>query len=92
VPRSIEYNWSTELILLSVRALDEFVYSALECFWALWKVENEAFPMVPSAGQMDKWKGLKTVSRQQMCQSGRNQVRIAYGNLGGKWEMGQERE
>jgi hypothetical protein len=43
---------------------------------------------------MDKWKGLKTVSRQQMCQSalGRNAVRIAYGNLGGKWEMGQERE
>jgi hypothetical protein len=28
VPRSIEYNWSTEFILLSVRALDEFVYSA----------------------------------------------------------------
>jgi hypothetical protein len=28
VPRSIEYNWGTEFILLSVRALDEFVYSA----------------------------------------------------------------
>jgi hypothetical protein len=28
VPRSIEYNWGTELILLSVRALDEFVFKA----------------------------------------------------------------
>jgi hypothetical protein len=28
VPRSIKYNWGTKLILLSVRALDEFVYRA----------------------------------------------------------------
>jgi hypothetical protein len=70
VPRSIQYNWDTEFILLSVRALDEFVYSAfdmqqygkvvrLECSWALWKEQNEAFPTVPPAGQTDKWKALK---------------------------------
>jgi hypothetical protein len=76
VQRSIrvEYNWGTEFILdlLSVRALDEFVYSArdmqqyekvvrVECCWALqlWKEQNEAFPTVPPAGQTDKWKAFK---------------------------------
>jgi hypothetical protein len=68
VPRSIEYNWGTELLLLPVRALDEFAYSArvkygkvvrLECSWALWKEQNEAFPTVPPAWQTDKWKVLK---------------------------------
>jgi hypothetical protein len=32
-----------------------------------------------------------TVSRQQMCHSG-HAVRKVYGNLEGKWEMGQESE
>jgi hypothetical protein len=70
VPRSIEYNWGTELILLSVRALDEFVYSArdmqqygnvvrLESSCALWKEQNKAFPTVPPSGQPDKRKALK---------------------------------
>jgi hypothetical protein len=27
--------------------------------WALWKEQNEAFPMVPPAEQTDKWKALK---------------------------------
>jgi hypothetical protein len=31
----------------------------LECFWALWKKQNEEFPTVPPAGQTDKWKVLK---------------------------------
>jgi hypothetical protein len=31
----------------------------LECFWTLWKVQNEAIPTVPSEGQTDKWKALK---------------------------------
>jgi hypothetical protein len=31
----------------------------LECFLALWKVQNEAFQTVPRAGQTDKWKTLK---------------------------------
>jgi hypothetical protein len=31
----------------------------LECSWALWKEQNEAFPTVPPAGQTDKWKALK---------------------------------
>jgi hypothetical protein len=31
----------------------------LECSWALWKQQNEAFPMVPPSGQTDKWKVLK---------------------------------
>jgi hypothetical protein len=70
VPRSIEYNWGTEFILLSVRALDEFVYSAcdvqqygkvvrLGCAWALWKEQNEGFPTVPPSEKTDKWKALK---------------------------------
>jgi hypothetical protein len=31
----------------------------MECAWALWKKQNEAFPTVPPAGQTDKWKVLK---------------------------------
>jgi hypothetical protein len=31
----------------------------LECSWAVWKEQNEAFPTVPPAGQTDKWKVLK---------------------------------
>jgi hypothetical protein len=34
----------------------------LECSWALWKEQNEAFPTVPPwrpAAQTDKWKALK---------------------------------
>jgi hypothetical protein len=47
--------------MLSVRALDEFVYSArdMERSWALTKKQNEAFPTVPPAGQTDMWKALK---------------------------------
>jgi hypothetical protein len=68
VPRSIEYNWGTEFILLSVRALDKFVYSAHARIWessqigvflGFWKEWNETFPTVPPAGQTDKWKVLK---------------------------------
>jgi hypothetical protein len=32
----------------------------LECSWALWKEQNEAFPTVPPAGQTDMWKALKS--------------------------------
>jgi hypothetical protein len=31
----------------------------LECSWALWQEQNEAFPTVPPSGQTDKWKALK---------------------------------
>jgi hypothetical protein len=31
----------------------------LECFWALWKVQNEAIPTIPRQGQTEKWKALK---------------------------------
>jgi hypothetical protein len=31
----------------------------MECSWALWKEQNEAFPTVLPAGQTDKWKALK---------------------------------
>jgi hypothetical protein len=31
----------------------------LDCSWALWKEQNEAFPTVPPSGQTDKWKALK---------------------------------
>jgi hypothetical protein len=31
----------------------------LECFWALWKVENEAIPTIPQEGQTETWKALK---------------------------------
>jgi hypothetical protein len=31
----------------------------LECSWALWKEQNEAFPTVPQAWQTDKRKALK---------------------------------
>jgi hypothetical protein len=31
----------------------------LECSWALWKEQNEAFPTVPPSEQTDKWKELK---------------------------------
>jgi hypothetical protein len=48
-----------------------------------WKVQNNAFPQVPPEGQTAKWKALKPRVRQQMCQSGHNAVRKAYGNLGG---------
>jgi hypothetical protein len=45
---------------------------------------------------LQKGKGISArcsnpVSRQQMCQKAHNAVRKAYGNLGGKWETGQER-
>jgi hypothetical protein len=33
-----------------------------------------------------------SVLSQKMCRKGHNAVRKAYGNLGGKWEMGQESE
>jgi hypothetical protein len=62
----------------------------LECFWALWKVQSEAISTIPPEGQTEEWKALKPVSRQQMCQNGHKAVGKAYGNLGGKWEMGQE--
>jgi hypothetical protein len=58
----------------------------------LLEVQNEAIPTVPPEGQTEEWKALKPLSRQQMCQNGHNAVRKAYGSLGGKWEMGQERE
>jgi hypothetical protein len=29
------------------------------CFWALWKVQNEAIPTVPPGGQTQEWKALK---------------------------------
>jgi hypothetical protein len=55
----------------------------LECFWALWKEQNEVFPTVPPAGQTNKWKGIKprvkAVNVPKWAQS--NQER--YGNLGG---------
>jgi hypothetical protein len=31
----------------------------LECFWALWKVQNKASPTVPPEGQTKEWKALK---------------------------------
>jgi hypothetical protein len=31
----------------------------LECFWALWKVQNEAIPTVPPEGQTEGWKAFK---------------------------------
>jgi hypothetical protein len=33
--------------------------ASLECSWALWKEQNEAFPTVPPTGFTDKWKALK---------------------------------
>jgi hypothetical protein len=70
VLRSSEYNLGTGLIPLPVSALDEFSDGAwhaikskknvrLECFWALWKVQNKAIPTVPPDGQTDKWKALE---------------------------------
>jgi hypothetical protein len=74
---SIEYKWDTEFIMLSVRALDEYVYSAraqygkvvrLEWSWAHWKEQNEAFPRVPPSGQRSKWKALKPRFKAQRSQ------------------------
>jgi hypothetical protein len=66
VPRSREYNLGTELILLSVRALDEILDGAghakstryIGVLWALWKVQNKAILTVPPEGQTGKWKAL----------------------------------
>jgi hypothetical protein len=32
---------------------------SLECFWALWKVQNEVIPTEAPEGQTEKWKALK---------------------------------
>jgi hypothetical protein len=66
----VYYSVRTEFILLSVRALDAFVYSArdmqqygkvvrLERACALWKEQSEAFPTVRPSGQTNKLKALK---------------------------------
>jgi hypothetical protein len=40
----------------------------LECSWALWKEQNEAFPTVTPSGQTDKWKALEPRVKALMCQ------------------------
>jgi hypothetical protein len=64
----------------------------LECSWALWKEQNEAFPTVPPSGQTDKWKALKPRVKAENVPkyfngqniNGHNAVRKAHGNPGGK--------
>jgi hypothetical protein len=51
------YVLSMSLYTLHVQQYGKVV--GLECSWALWKEQNEAFPTVPPSGQTDKWKVLK---------------------------------
>jgi hypothetical protein len=54
------------------------------CFGALWKVQNEAFPTVPPAGQTDKWKALKLRVKAV------NAPKWAQHSQASKWESGGE--
>jgi hypothetical protein len=51
------FNDSVALTLIDMQQYVKVV--RLERSWALWKEQNEAFPMVPPAGQADKLKALK---------------------------------
>jgi hypothetical protein len=71
----------------------------MDCFWVLWKVQNEVFPTVPPGGQTVKMKALKPRVNAANLPKYLNKALVittkamkAYGNLGGKWEMGQESE
>jgi hypothetical protein len=55
-------------------------------FWALRKGQDEAMPTGPPEGLTEEWKALKLGVKAGNVHSA---VRKAYGELGGKWEMGQ---
>jgi hypothetical protein len=99
-----EYNLGTELILLSVRALDDFTEGArVTCnekyemsdwsaFGLFGKYRIRLFQRYVQKGKQTSGRYSNPVLRQQMFQNGDNAVRKVYGNLGGAWEMGQESE
>jgi hypothetical protein len=87
VPRLIEYNWCTEFILLSVRALDEFVYfasSQIGVFLDSLERTEWSFPTVPPSGQTNKWKALKARVKAE------NVPKWAQPSQENKWESGWE--
>jgi hypothetical protein len=103
MPRSSKYNLGTELILLSVRALDEFsdaarVHEKVQIFldWSAFglfgKYRRRRFQGYLQKGKRTSGSHSNPVSRQQICPNGHNLVRKSYRNLGGKWKMGQESE
>jgi hypothetical protein len=65
---------------------------SLECFWELWKVQNEEFPKVPPEGQMDKWKALKPGVKAAPKWAQRSQESIWESGREVGREMGQESE
>jgi hypothetical protein len=64
----------------------------LERFWALWNVQNEAFPTVPPEGQTDKWKAVQPRVEAANMPKWAQRSQGSTWKSGVKWEMGQESE
>jgi hypothetical protein len=62
----------------------------LECFGLFGKYRIRRFKRYLQKGKRASGRHSTPVSRQQMCHNGHNAFRKAYGNLGGKWEMGRK--
>jgi hypothetical protein len=84
------YTLTSSLVTLC-RCVDLRAYSTdWSAFGLPGNYRMRQFQLCVQKGKRRSGRHSNSVSRQKMCQNGHNAFRKAYGNLRGKWEMGQE--